>query len=133
MTANGSSCSDSVDNAGNIGPSASARVHIDTSRPRVSAPLRATAKRGSVAILHYRVADAIPNEGRATVRIRITTAKGKLVRSLKPVIVRVNRSMTARFRVPRSWRSSSYRFVVYATDKAGNRQIKPAVNRLIVK
>jgi hypothetical protein len=35
--------------------------------------------------------------------------------------------------VPRTWKAGTYRFSVYAIDKAGNPQAKVGYNKLVVK
>ncbi len=124
----------SVDAAGNVEPAKTVTVWIDTVRPAVAAPKAAKAKRGAKATLRYKVTDAVPNSGKAVVVIQVKNAKGKLVKTLKlgqrPV---TNALQSAAFTVPKKWPRGSYRFSVYATDAAGNKQLKVASNRLIVR
>jgi len=55
------------------------------------------------------------------------------VKTLGPVSRSVNTPLTAKFTVPRTWKTGTYRFYVYATDQAGNTQVTPVGgNRLVV-
>jgi hypothetical protein len=82
--------------------------------------------------LKYRVDDTPPNAGTATVRIKVTNAAVRVVRTLGPGVKTVNTLHVRRFRVPRTWRPGTYRFSVYATDGAGN-PARPAWNRLVIR
>jgi photosystem II stability/assembly factor-like uncharacterized protein len=107
---------------------------IDTRRPSTQAPYAATAARGRTATLKYKVVDARPGTDAATVTIKVRNIAGKVVRTLGPFKSRlVNERLAATFRVPRTWRAGTYRFLIYATDDAGNTQSKVGSNRLTVK
>ncbi len=108
-------------------------VNIDTRRPTTSAPCAAKARRGKTATLKYRVADASPNGGTATVRLSIRNSSGKVVKTVKLGRKSLGKMLAATFTVPRTWRAGTYRFFVYATDQAGNAQATVAHNRLTVK
>jgi C1A family cysteine protease len=123
----------SGDRAGNVEVSRSLGFAIDTARPRTLAPDSARARRGRSVSLKFRVLDPLPNGGTATVLIKVKTRTGKLVKTLRPGVKPVNSALALRFTVPRTWRARTYRFFVYATDKAGNRQAAVASNRLIVR
>jgi hypothetical protein len=122
----------SGDAAGNSEPARSCAVSIDTRRPATKVPYASTAHRGRTASLKYRVDDTSPNAGTATVRIKVTNAVGRVVRTLGPGVKTVNTLHVRRFRVPRTWRPGTYRFSVYATDGAGN-PARPASNRLVIR
>jgi len=123
----------SADHAGNIEATQSCYVKLDTRKPTPTAPLLASARRGRTATLKYRVNDVPPNGGTATVMIRIRTLHGTLKKTLQCGVKAVNTPLTARFTVPRTWKAGTYRFSVYATDTAGNTQVKVASNKLVVK
>ena len=56
------------------------------------------------------------------------------MKTLKPVVKQVNTTLPWTFTVPRTWRTGTYHFSVYATDRAGNTQATPVgVNHLYVK
>jgi hypothetical protein len=65
------------------------------------------------------------------VTIRVRTSAGRLVRKLLASGVPVDERLVARFvcLLPRG----DYRFLVYATDAAGNRQSRVAANELVVR
>ena len=104
---------------------------IDTSPPRPVASWAAAAVRGKTASLRYFIADRRPGSPSATVTIRVRTLAGRLVRKLIERDVAVNRRLVATFtcRLARG----HYRFFVYATDAAGNRQTMVASNGLRVR
>ena len=104
---------------------------IDTSAPRPVASWAATAARGKTAGLRYLIADRRPGSPSATVTIRVRTLAGRLVRKLVERDVTVNRRLVATFtcRLARG----HYRFSVYASDAAGNRQSVVASNGLHVR
>ena len=120
----------SVDRAGNEEAFNRVVVRVDASPPVPRAPTAARAHRGSAASLTYRVDDAPPDAGRVTVVIRVRDASGAVVKTLLPGAQPVGVRLTARFRC--SLAPGLYRFAVYATDAAGNPQVKPAGNTLRV-
>lgn len=125
-----------TDMMGNVGSVVTRTVKIDRVKPEVATPKQAKAKRGGQALLRYRVTDTKPNSGKAKVVIRIKdrNGKGKLVKTLnlgqRPVKLALQ---TAKFKVPMRWQRGTYRFFVYATDLAGNKQVKIASNKLVVR
>ena len=112
-------------------PTVSRTIHIDTVAPTTSAPASQTATRGSNTSLVYRVNDAAPNGGTATVRIEIRDARNRLATTLDLGVQNVNRLLTARFRCQLA--AGSYTFSVLATDTAGNPQSSIGSNKLKVK
>lgn len=109
-------------------------VKIDTVRPATRAPSTATARRGRTVMLRYRVLDALPNGGTGTVAIKVKNRRGKLMKTLRLGVKPVNTAvLTAKFKVPRTWRAGSYRFFVYAVDAAGNAQSRVGSNRIRVR
>jgi hypothetical protein len=103
-------------------------VKIDTEGPVTWTQGGATVRRGGVAVLRYRVDDALSET--AAVTIRITGPTGRTVRVVKATRV-TNRS--ARSRVRCTMPKGTYRFVVCARDLAGNTQTRMGRNRLVVK
>jgi len=90
-----------------------------------------TAKRHGTATLRFRVNDAVANGGTARVVIKVGNAGGKVVQTADVGVKQVNTGQTAavKFTVPRG----TYRFFVYATDTAGNRQSTVGSATLLVK
>lgn len=88
-------------------------------------------RKGRTATLKYKVSDAEPNKGTATVSITIKNAKGKTVKTIKAGVKNVNADQTAKFRCTLA--KGAYRYYVYATDAAGNAQSKIGYARLTVK
>ena len=121
----------SVDNVGNVEARRVCRVFIDTQPPRPVANWRATARRGSDAVLRYVIADHRPGSPTATATIRVTNARGALVKKAVLPAVRVGTPQTWEFvcRLPKG----TYRFTVTATDAAGNRAATAAANTLVVR
>ena len=109
-------------------------VLIDTRKPTTKAPSAATAYRGKTATLRYEVVDATPNGGTATATIKVKNRAGTVVKTLSYTGKSVNTLLAAKFTVPRTWRAGTYRFYVYAKDRAGNTQATPlGVNHLYVR
>jgi hypothetical protein len=121
----------SIDDAGNVAPTQTCTVLIDTSAPRPVANWAATATRGRTASLRYFVADRRPGSPTATVTIRVRTLTGGLVRKLVVRAVPVDQRLTATFTCRLA--HGDYRFFVYATDAAGNGQSVVAENTLVVR
>jgi large repetitive protein len=121
------------DVAGNVETAKTLTVNIDTVKPTTSAPYVATATRGKTATLKYKVTDASPSAGKATVVIKVKNSAGKVVKTLNAGLVGVGTIKTKSFAVPRTWKAGTYKFYVYATDVAGNAQAKIGYNKLVVK
>jgi photosystem II stability/assembly factor-like uncharacterized protein len=108
-------------------------VNIDTRKPTPHALAAATARRRHTAKLRYKVSDVAPNGGTARVTIRIQNPARKVVKTLHLGAQNVGSALSAKFKVPSGWKAGTYKFRVYATDTAGNRQAKIASNRLVVR
>ena len=124
------------DKAGRIEAQQSTSIKIDTRRPTVKAPKATNARRGATATLRYAVADTKPCAGKATVTIKVRAGngKGKLVKTLKLGTRPAKGALqNAKLKVPKKWKRGTYRFYVYATDAAGNVQVRVAANRLVVR
>jgi photosystem II stability/assembly factor-like uncharacterized protein len=127
-----------VDDAGNVEYTRTLVLHCDTFPPVPMAPRKASASRGKAATLSYFVRDYYGG-GTAVVTIKVKSPSGKVVKTLKcgPILTvsgsTAHGLLTKRFTVPRTWKRGTYKFLVYATDTAGNPQVKAASNRLIVK
>ena len=120
-----------LDRAGNASGLGSCTVRIDRARPRTATPYSATVRRFAKVTLKFKVLDAQPTSGRATVTLKIRTLKGKSVKTLVLKNRKVNSLQSYRFRC--TLKKGSYRLYVYATDRAGNVQRKVAHNTLRVR
>ncbi len=121
-----------ADVAGNTETLQTLNVNIDTVKPTVKASSAASVARGHSVSLKYSVADALPNGGKATVTIKVKNSAGKVVKTINAGKVTLG-AHTAKLAVPKTWKAGTYRFYVYATDLAGNHQLKVMSNRLVVK
>jgi hypothetical protein len=120
----------SVDRAGNSEAAKSLTVKIDTRRPTARAPYAASVVRLRTAKLRFVVKDTAPCAGSAKARIVVKNAHGRVVKTVRKT-VKTGLTSTASFRCRLA--KGKYRFYVYATDPAGNRQVKVASNRLTVR
>ena len=120
----------SLDSAGNRETARICFVHIDTRRPQPVASWPATVKSGHTVSLAYYIRDARPGSPTANVTIKVMTPAGHLVRKLTASGVAVDRKLAASFVCRLT--AGRYRFHVYATDAAGNTQVKVASSRLTV-
>lgn len=121
----------STDKAGNVEVAKTRRVKIDTRRPVTKAPYPASVHRYAYVRLYYRVNDAAPNAGTADVKIKIKTLAGTVKKTITLDDRRVNTLLSYRFKCTLAKRT--YRFSVYATDLAGNKQAKVGRNTLTVR
>lgn len=103
-------------------------IILDTSRPRTYAPYRSVARYRRYATLRYKVRDGTSNRARVTIYIK--NSRRRVVKRLC-VYSYVNRYVAKRFRC--TLRRGTYRFYVYATDLAGNRQSRVGYNRFVVR
>ena len=81
-----------------------------------------TAKRNKVGKIQYRVTDPLPTVGKATVIIKIVNGRGKVTRTLKRGAQNVN--IWLKYAYKFNIAKGKYRFDIYATDLAGNKQTK---------
>jgi hypothetical protein len=120
----------SVDAAGNVEAAKSAVVKIDGGEPTTRA-YAATVRKGRKVKLAYKVADALPGSGQATVTLKIY--KGK---KLKKTIA-VPGPVACNLKTTQSWKCTlpkgRYTLKVYATDLAGNVQRKVGAAKLVVR
>jgi beta propeller repeat protein len=113
---------------GNVWPqTVTITVHLDTQGPTTAARA-AVALCGRSAVVHFRVSDK--TSPRASVTIKVHTRSGRLVRTIHLGRRTTNRALGATLgRLHRG----VYRYTVYATDLAGNHQVKAGSNRLVVR
>ena len=120
-----------VDGVGGRGTAGHLAVRIDTTAPTTRGLAAASVKKGGTAKLKYQVDDARPGSPTAAVTITVKNSRGKTVKTLKLGAKAVNTALTAKFTCKLA--KGKYRYSVYATDAAGNRQSKAGGNRLVVK
>ena len=109
-------------------------VGIDTVRPAKVKALTSKGKKRGKLTLAFRITDAQPGCGAATVtRIVVTTAKGKKVATIKGVKTVVKTNAKVKLAVKKKLKKGSYRFKVYVTDIAGNASKKATPGKLTVK
>ena len=118
------------DAAGNAEQVKSVTVGIDLSKPRPVAPRTAKVRRGRTATLRYQVRDEAPSGGTATVTVAIRNNRGKVVKRLSLGSRPVNTALKAGFRC--SLKPGTYKFLVRATDAAGNVEAAAASQTLRV-
>ena len=117
-----------IDRAGNATHIFSRTVYVDSLRPVPLAPSAASCRHGGKATLRYKVKDICVT---VNVGIVIRNSHKKAVKTLTLKGKPVNKLLRARFTCRLA--KGRYRFYVYATDQAGNRQVKAASNRLTVR
>jgi cytochrome c len=118
------------DVAGNAEAEKTFTVTVDTAKPVTSASAVSVVQNRR-ATLKYRVADAAPNAGKATVVIKIKTRSGRVVGTIKAGSKAVNTALSATFTCKLA--KGTYTYYVYATDVAGNAQSKAGSAKLTVK
>ena len=121
----------SADKVGNLERARRCTVNIDTRRPTPVANWAAAAIRGARTALRFFVGDPRPGSPTATVTIRIVDSRGRLAKKAVLAAVKVDTTQNYIFTC---WLAKGrYRFFVYATDAAGNRQSQVASNQLVVR
>jgi len=118
------------DEAGNV-VEAEAGISVDTKRPSPAGTKAASVRRGAKATLRYKIKDPAPSSGKATVRIVIRKVGGKVVKTVTLKSRPVGKSLKYRFVC--KLQKGRYRYFVFATDAAGNKQMKVARNTLRVR
>ena len=109
-------------------------VGIDTARPKSVKAFASRGKKSGKLTLAFKVTDAKPGCGAATVnKIVVTTAKGKKVATIKGVKSIVKTNAKVKLVVKRRLKKGSYRFTVSVTDLAGNKSKKSMPGILVVK
>jgi hypothetical protein len=102
----------------------------DTVKPTTSA-LAVAVLKGRVATLKYKVTDAVPTKGTATVVIKIKNSAGKVVKTISAGTKAVNVLLATKFRCTLA--RGTYKYYVYAIDASGNAQSKIGSAKLTVK
>jgi photosystem II stability/assembly factor-like uncharacterized protein len=120
----------STDSAGNCELPEQCAVRIDTVPPATEAGGLVRTYVGKVAELPYRVTDAEPNGGTASVRVTIRTLGGRLITRRRVSNVAVNTWLRAALSC--RFGSGRYSYAITATDTAGNAQTSIGKGRLVV-
>jgi len=89
--------------------------------------MKTSVKRGRTAALRYRIADYSP----CVVKILVRNSRGRVVKSMVVKGARPGTVLVKKFRC--TLRKGASRWLVYATDSVGYRQVKPGSNRLVVR
>jgi photosystem II stability/assembly factor-like uncharacterized protein len=121
-----------VDALGNACASVTHSVSIDTRRPTAWAPV-CYARSGGSGTFKCRIKDAQPCAGLGRqLTIKIKTLRGRILAVLSvDAEFPTGPLLYLKFRCP--LKAGKYRYTVAATDKAGNRTIRAAINYLIVR
>jgi hypothetical protein len=106
-------------------------IMLDRVPPETRAAASVVVRRRTAATLSYRVSDARPGSKTATVNIIIRDSTGRKVMTLACGKRTVNALHSVTFRCILA--KGAYRFVVCATDAAGNRQSRAGSARLTVR
>ena len=110
------------------GPAGKARVVVDRTGPVVSAPTATSCSTGGTVLLPFVVRDKLSPSVKVTIKLTTKGGRVLLTRRLGAVPTGAGDDSFACTFAP-----GSYRFVVFAVDLAGNVQVKPASNALVVK
>ncbi len=105
-------------------------MNIDTTKPRTQAQNAVSVRRGSTAKLKYRVSEPADLSPTADAVIQVKKS-GRVVKTFRFDDTPMNSDRTYSFRC--TFKKGSYRWYVYATDLAGNRQASVASNSLRVR
>ncbi len=103
-------------------------INIDNYKPRTIAPRSTVVTKGATARLYYRVNDRY-SAGRVKVTIKVKKGS-KTYKNLRLGWVRANRLNSTAFRAKLN--SGTYKFYIYASDKAGNKQRNIARAKLTI-
>lgn len=106
-------------------------IFVDTVRPVPRALRDVVVRRGRTAVLRYRVDDADPCAPTCRAVVSVTTAGGRVLKTLVRRRVPVGEAGKIAFTCTLS--KGSYRYVVRARDAAGNAQLAPGAARLTVR
>jgi len=106
-------------------------IQVDTVCPTTVALRDVSYRRGTAAMLPYRVTDPAPCGPTATVVVRVTTPDGRAVKTLVRRRQAIDKSLSVSFVcwLPKG----TYRYTVYARDAAGNPQRIAGSARLMVR
>jgi hypothetical protein len=118
-----------TDRSGASSPSVVDSITVDTHGPTVKVPAAVSVKSGAAASIGYRVGDNLAP--RAAVIIRLLDKKGNVVKVFVAGKVSTG-SALHHWRFTCKLKAGSYKVRVWATDLAGNQQVKLGANTLTV-
>jgi hypothetical protein len=121
----------SVDNAGNVEPTHTIPVRIDTSRPCSTIASRIVVKRGTKATIRFRVTDAAPTCGHARVWVKVSTLGGRRLMWVAKDIRPVNCPDSVSVRI--TLKKGRYVCRIVPQDVAGNKAARVGRAALIVR
>ena len=124
----------STDRAGNAETVRTFTVGIDTQRPAVVLrKKRMTVRRGRGLVIAARVSDRRPSSGAASVTMVVKNRRGKVVKRAVFSASSISKASWVKWRFRCKLKKGVYVVRVSATDIAGNRQLKVAKAKLIVR
>lgn len=107
-------------------------LNVDNYKPKTYAPKKSVVKKGRYTRLYWKVSDSFTG-GKAYVTLKIKRGR-KVVKTLKIAggrLTAINKTLYLRYKA--SLARGTYKFYVYAKDRAGNNQANLAGNWLVVK
>lgn len=117
----------STDNAGNVEAFKTKAIGVDPVKPTPKALTNKTVRKGRTVKLPYRVSDASCPKAKVTIKVyKGSTLRKTLCLGLKAT----GTNLTCSYKC--SLAKGKYTWKVYATDLAGNKQVKPSSKTLIV-
>lgn len=106
--------------------------YVDNYKPKTYAPYKATVKKGAYTKLYWKVLDKYTaNKAYVTLKIRKGSKWVKIIKLNGGRLTTINKTLYCRYKALLS--KGTYKFYVYAKDRAGNNQANAAYNYLIVK
>ena len=123
----------SKDLAGNLAPTQSCQVNIDTTKPTTRGLKAVTVRSGKKAKFKLRVSDmkgTTPLSPTAVLTLTVRNAKGKVIKIADLGAKPTNVSITCLWKC--TLKTGRYTYKITAVDAAGNRQIKAQSRKLVV-
>jgi len=120
-----------TDVAGNAGTPQTLTVNLDTVKPTTKALAAVSVVKGKTATLKCEVDDAAPNGGTAKVTVKILNKTGKVVATVRAGTKAVGAPFPVKYKATLA--KGTYKYAVYATDKAGNKQATVGKAKLVIK
>lgn len=119
----------SEDNAINQETIKSLPIRIDKTKPKTYAPYSKSVKRYSYVRLYYKVVDSGSPYNYVTIKIK--NLSGVVKKIIYPGWKTPNKLLYYNYKA--SLAKGTYKFYIYAKDKAGNTQYNTAYNKLVIK
>ena len=115
-----------------VSPLMAASITLDTHGPTITVPAAVSVKRGAIASIGYRVTDYHNVSPRAAVTIHLLDKHGNIVKVFTAGKAATGKALH-HFRFVCKLKVGTYRIRAWATDLAGNRQVRIGANTLTVK